>query len=153
MMRAAVVEELADAARAREIPTPEDAHAMTGPRRVLVEVHAASVSLPDLLQGRGGYQLSTEPPFVSGGELAGVVVEADPESGFIPGEVVLDPMERRFSGTVARVLARVVELAGRGALRPRIGVRLSLEEGAETLRVLNRRAAVGNIVVDVRPPS
>ena len=329
-MRAAVVEQLTgpDAVRVRDFPEPQGAHPMADGQRVLVEVHAASVSFPDLLQSRGGYQLATDPPFVSGGEFAGVVVEADPETGFSPGdrvasmsiwgamaeyalapprftvklpdtvdfatgtalvlnggtavfavqrarvqpdetvlvqgaaggvgtaalevlsdlgarciavvssdekervarevgadevlrctgpwleqvreltgghgvEVVLDPvggdrftdslaldiagrlvvigfaggaiptvkvnrlllsnltvtgigmdpMERRFPGTVKRVNDEVVALAARGALRPRIGVRLPLERGSEALRVLYRREATGNIVVDVRSPS
>lgn len=326
-MRAAVVERLdgPDAVAIRDFPEPAGAHAMSQGQRVLVEVHAASVSFPDLLQSRGAYQLATPPPFVTGGELAGVVVEADPETGFTPGERVaglsmwgalaeyalalplytvklpdaidfatgaalvlngstavfaaergqvkagetalvhgaaggvgtalievlkdlgarciavvssdekeavarelgadevvrstgpwleqvreltgghgvevvldpvggdrftdslraldvcgrlvvigfaggeiptvkvnrlllrdltvtgvgLDPMERRFPGTTRRITSRVVELAARGALRPRIGARLSLEEGAEALRLLDRRAVTGNIVVDV----
>ncbi len=327
-MRAAVVEALTgpDAIRVRDFPEPEGAHPMAAGQRLLVEVHAASVSFPDLLQSRGGYQIATDPPFVSGGEFAGVVAEADPETGFVvgdrvagmsiwgamadyalalprftvklpdavdfatgsalvlnagtavfavarahvqPGETVLvqgaaggvgtaalevlrdlgarsiavvstdekervarevgadevvrssgpwleqvreltgghgvqvvldpvggdrftdslraldiagrlivigfaggeiptvkvnrlllrnltvtgigmDPMERRFPGTVKRVNDEVVALAARGALRPRIGVRLALEDGAEALRILDRREAVGNIVVDVR---
>jgi len=328
-MRAAVVEELTgpDAVRVREFPEPIGAHEMSGGQRVLVEVHAASVSFPDLLQSRGAYQLATEPPFVTGGELAGVVAEADPATGFAPGDRVaglsmwgalaeyalalplytvklpdeidfvtgaalvlnsatavfavergqvkagetalihgaaggvgtalievlkdlgarciavvssdekeqvarevgadevvrstgpwreqvqaltgghgvevvldpvggdrftdslraldvcgrlvvigfaggeiptvkvnrlllrdltvtgvgLDPMERRFPGTTRRITSRVVELAARGALRPRIGARLPLEDGAEALRLLDRRQITGNIVVDVRP--
>ncbi len=328
-MRAAVVEQLTgpDAVSVRDFPEPRGAHPMADGQRVLVEVHAASVSFPDLLQSRGGYQIATDPPFVSGGEFAGVVVEAGPETGFSPGnrvagmsiwgamaeyalalprftvrlpdtvdfatgaalvlnggtavfavqragvlagetvlvqgaaggvgtaaievlkdlgarciavvssdekervarevgadEVVratgpwleqvreltgghgvdvvldpvggdrftdslraldiagrlivigfaggaiptvkvnrlllrnltvtgigMDPMERRFPGTVKRVNDEVVALAARGALRPRIGLRLPLDRGSEALRVLDRREATGNIVVDVRP--
>jgi NADPH2:quinone reductase len=331
-MRAAVVEELTgpDGVYVRDdFPEPAGAHPRAGGHRLLVEVHAASVSFPDLLQTRGDYQISTDPPFVSGGEIAGIVREAAPESGFSAGdrvaglsiwggmaelalglplytiklpdtldfahgaalylnaatavfavqragvqegetvlvhgaaggvgtavlevlkdrgarsiavvssdekervarevgadevvrstgawleqvreltdgfgvEVVLDPvggdrftdslraldiggrlvvigfaggsipvvrvnrlllrnltvlgigidpMERRFPGTVRRVSDAVIDLAARGALNPRIGVRLPLEQGADALRVLDRREAVGNIVVDVRPDS
>jgi NADPH2:quinone reductase len=330
-MRAAVVEQLTgpDAVQIREFPEPAGAHALAGGQRVLVEVHAASVSFPDLLQSRGAYQLSTDPPFVTGGEFAGIVLEADPESGFAPGDRVaglsmwgavaeyalalplytvklpdsvdfatgsalvlngatavfavqrggvqagetalvhgaaggvgtalievlkhlgarciavvstdekervarelgadevvrstgpwleevraltdgygvevvldpvggdrftdslraldvcgrlvvigfaggeiptvkvnrlllrdltvtgvgLDPMERRFPGTTRRVTSQVVELAAQGALTPRIGARLALEDAAEALRLLDRRQVSGNIVVDVRPGS
>ena len=328
-MRAAVVEQLIgpDGVRVRDFPEPEGAHPRAAGRRLLVEVHAASVSFPDLLQSRGGYQIAADPPFVSGGELAGIVREADPETGFAPGDrvagmsiwgamaeyalalphftvrlpdsvdfahgsalvlnagtavfavrrarvqpgetvllqgaaggvgtaaievlrdlgarsiavvssdekeraarevgadevlrstgpwleqvreltgghgvqvvldpvggdrftdslraldvggrlvvigfaggeiptvkvnrlllrdltvtgIALDPMERRFPGTVKQVNDEVVALAARGALAPRIGVRLALDQGAEALRVLERREAVGNVVVDVRP--
>ena len=327
-MRAAVVEELIGPAgvRVRDFPEPEGAHPRAEGQRLLIEVHAASVSFPDLLQSRGDYQIAADPPFVSGGELAGIVREADLETGFAagdrvagmsiwgamgeyalalplftiklpetldfahgsalvlnagtavfavqrarigPGETVLvqgaaggvgtaaievlsdlgarciavvssdekervarevgadevvrstgpwldqvreltdghgvevvldpvggdrftdslraldvggrlvvigfaggsiptvkvnrlllrdltvtgiglDPMERRFPGTVRRINDEIVALATRGALRPRIGVRLPLDEGAEALRVLDGREAVGNIVVDVR---
>ena len=327
-MRAAVIEELIgpDGLHVRDFPDPEGAHPRADGQRLLVEVHAASVSFPDLLQSRGEYQISTAPPFVSGGEIAGIVLEAPPGSGFTtgdrvagmtiwgamaeralglpdytvklpdamdfaqgaalwlnsatawfaveraavqPGETVLvqgaaggvgtaalevlkdlgarsiavvssdakervaremgaeevvrsggpwleqvreltggrgvevvldpvggdrftdslraldvagrlvvigfaggsiptvkvnrlllrnltvtgiglDPMDRRFPGTTRRVSDAVLALAERGALRPRIGARLPLEEGAEALRILDRREAVGNIVVDVR---
>jgi NADPH2:quinone reductase len=327
-VRAAVVEELTgpDGLRVRDFPDPEGAHPRADGQRMLVEVHAASVSFPDLLQSRGEYQISTKPPFVSGGEIAGVVLEAPPDSGFVAGDRVagmtiwgamaeralalpnytvrlpdamdfaqgaalwlnsatawfaveraavkpdetvlvqgaaggvgtaalevlkdlgarsiavvssdakeqvaremgadevvrstgpwleevreltggrgvevvldpvggdrftdslraldvagrlvvigfaggsiptvkvnrlllrnltvtgigLDPMDRRFPGTTRRVSDAVLALAERGALRPRIGVRLPLERGAEALRILDRREAVGNIVVDVR---
>lgn len=327
-MRAAVIEQLTgpDGLRVRDFPEPEGAHPRADGRRLLIEVHAASVSFPDLLQSRGGYQISTAPPFVSGGEVAGVVLEAPEDSGFAPGDRVagmtiwgamaeralalpqytvklpetmdfthgaalwlnsatawfavrragvqpgetvlvqgaaggvgtaalqvlkdagarsiavvssdekervaremgadevvrstgpwleevraltegrgvevvldpvggdrftdslraldvagrlivigfaggsiptvkvnrlllrnltvtgigLDPMDRRFPGTIRQVSDAIVALAERGVLVPRIGARLPLEQGAEALRILDRREAVGNIVVDVR---
>lgn len=326
-MRAAVVEQLTGpgGVRVRDFPEPEGAHPRADGQRLLVEVHAASVSFPDLLQSRGEYQIATDPPFVSGGEFAGIVREAAPETGFAPGDRVagmsiwggmgelalalpiytvklpramdfahgaalflnsatawfaidragvrpgetvlvqggaggvgtaalevlkdvgahsiavvssdekervarelgadevvrstgpwlqevreltdgrgvevvldpvggdrftdslraldvagrlvvigfaggsipevkvnrlllrnltvlgigLDPMERRFPGTVRRVADAVVDLATRGAVHPRIGARLPLEQGAEALALLDRREAIGNVVVDV----
>jgi NADPH2:quinone reductase len=56
---------------------------------MLVEVHAAAICFPDLLQTRGDYQHSVPPPFVSGGEIAGVVLEAPASSGFSRGDRVL----------------------------------------------------------------
>ena len=56
---------------------------------VLVEVRAAGVSYPDVLQSRGQYQLRIPLPFTVGCEFAGVVVDADPESGFTAGDRVL----------------------------------------------------------------
>src|SRR4051794_23654535 len=40
---------------------------------VLVDVHAAGVSFPEVLQTRGQYQLKPELPFVPGSEVAGTV--------------------------------------------------------------------------------
>jgi NADPH2:quinone reductase len=57
--------------------------------QVLVEVHAAGVAYPDVLQSRGEYQLRIPTPFTLGSEFSGVVVDADPESGFVPGTRVL----------------------------------------------------------------
>ncbi|HEY4097265.1 MAG TPA: NADPH:quinone oxidoreductase family protein [Baekduia sp.] len=328
-MRAVVIEALIgpDGAVVRDdVPEPVGAHPRADGERLLVDVHAASVSFPDVLQSRGEYQIATPPPFVSGGEFAGVVLEAPTGSAFTAGERVagmsiwgamgervlalprytlklpdtmayaegsalflnsttawfaieragvragetvlvhgaadgvgtaalemlkrlgarsiavvssdekermaravgadevvrstgdwlsdvreltdgrgvevvldpvggdrftdslraldvagrlivigfaggaiptvkvnrlllrnltvtgigMDPMERRFPGTVTRVTDAVVDLAARGAITPRIGARLALADGAEALRILDRRQAVGNVVVDVR---
>ena len=43
---------------------------------VLVDVHAAGVSFPELLQTRGQYQMKPPLPFVPGSEVAGVVRSA-----------------------------------------------------------------------------
>jgi len=56
---------------------------------VLVEVHAAGVAYPDVLQSRGEYQYRIPLPFTIGCEFAGLVVEADPDSRFAPGDRVL----------------------------------------------------------------
>jgi len=55
---------------------------------VLVRVRAASLNYPDLLMTQGRYQFKPEPPFVSGLEMAGEVVEAPPGSAFAPGDRV-----------------------------------------------------------------
>jgi NADPH2:quinone reductase len=89
-MRALVVEELAgpDAVRLVDLPEPEGSHALAEGERLLVDVHAAGVAFPDLLQSRGEYQFSVPPPFVTGGEIAGVVLEAPTGSGFAEGDRV-----------------------------------------------------------------
>ncbi len=43
---------------------------------VVVEVHAAGVSFPEVLQTHGAYQVKPELPFVPGSEVGGVVVSA-----------------------------------------------------------------------------
>jgi NADPH2:quinone reductase len=55
---------------------------------VLIDVRAAAVSFPDLLQSRGLYQFKPELPFVPGAEVAGVVVEAPPDTGLEAGDRV-----------------------------------------------------------------
>jgi NADPH2:quinone reductase len=55
---------------------------------VLIEVRAAGVSFPDLLQAQGRYQHRPELPFVAGGEVAGIVRTAPAASGLQPGERV-----------------------------------------------------------------
>jgi NADPH2:quinone reductase len=89
-MRAVVVRSLdgPDALELSEVAEPEGAHPAAGGERLLVEVHAAGIAWPDLLQSRGQYQLSTPPPFVSGGEVAGIVREAPAGSGFAVGDRV-----------------------------------------------------------------
>src|SRR3954453_4615681 len=59
-----------------DVPEPEPSHMLTPGSGVLVDVHAAGVSFPELLQSRGEYQLKPPLPFVPGSEVAGVVREA-----------------------------------------------------------------------------
>ncbi|MGX6448512.1 NADPH:quinone oxidoreductase family protein, partial [Patulibacter sp. S7RM1-6] len=89
-MRANVLHELVgpDGVRVEEVPEPVGAHAQSDAGRFVVEVHAAGVAWPDLLQTRGAYQFGVPVPYVPGGEVAGVVVEATPESGFAVGDRV-----------------------------------------------------------------
>jgi NADPH:quinone reductase len=44
-----------------------------GPGEVLVDIRAAGINFPDVLMIAGQYQVKTPPPFVPGGEAAGVV--------------------------------------------------------------------------------
>jgi NADPH2:quinone reductase len=67
-----------------DLPPPARA-----PGEVLVRVRAASLNFPDLLMTRGAYQFKPDLPFTCGLELAGEVLEADPDSGFAPGERVM----------------------------------------------------------------
>jgi NADPH:quinone reductase len=67
----------------REAPEPTRSDA-----EVLVEVHTLGISWPDLLQSRGQYQIKPDLPFQLGVDLAGVVREAPPGSGFAAGDRV-----------------------------------------------------------------
>lgn len=70
------------------VPEPEGAHPWADGERLLVEVKAAAVAFPDLLQSRGAYQHGTPAPYVTGGEYAGVVLESAPGSRFRRGDRV-----------------------------------------------------------------
>ena len=59
-----------------------------GDGAVLIDVHWAGVSFPDLLLSRGEYQLKPDPPFVLGSEAAGVVPGAGAGSGSEAGQRV-----------------------------------------------------------------
>jgi len=59
-----------------ELPEPEPSHMLTPGAGVVVEVHAAGVSFPELLQTRGQYQMKPPLPFVPGSEVAGIVRSA-----------------------------------------------------------------------------
>ncbi len=66
-----------------EVPEPA-----AGDGMVLVEVHAAGVTYPEVLQSRGEYQIRPELPFVPGSEVAGVVRSAPAGSEFSAGQRV-----------------------------------------------------------------
>lgn len=55
---------------------------------VSIEVKAAGVAFPELLQTRGLYQVQPDLPFVPGAEVAGVVREAPEGAGLEPGDRV-----------------------------------------------------------------
>ncbi len=88
-----------------DIPVPERA-----PGEVLVRVHAASLNYPDLLMTRGAYQFKPELPFTSGLECAGEVIEADPDSGFAPGDRVM-------GGNKTGAFAEIASLPAQGLSR------------------------------------
>ncbi len=71
-----------------ELPEPEPSHMLTPGEGVLVEVHAAGVSFPELLQTRGRYQMKPPLPFVPGSEVGGVVLSAPEAAHVKPGDRV-----------------------------------------------------------------
>ena len=71
-----------------DIPEPEADHPLTPGSGVVVDVHAAGVSFPEVLQTRGQYQIKPELPFVPGSEVAGTVRSAPEESGLNEGDRV-----------------------------------------------------------------
>jgi NADPH2:quinone reductase len=90
-MRAIQIVELTGpegALREVDVPEPEPSHPLTPGSGVLVEVHAAGVSFPEVLQTRGEYQLKPDVPFVPGSEVAGVVRSAPAGAAVAPGDRV-----------------------------------------------------------------
>ncbi|MCW2530065.1 MAG: NADPH:quinone oxidoreductase family protein [Pseudonocardiales bacterium] len=57
-----------------------------GAEEVLVDVHAAGISFPDLLLSAGKYQIKPELPFTIGVDFAGIVRTAPVSTGFSPGD-------------------------------------------------------------------
>ena len=72
-----------DAVGTAEVPEPE-----AGPGKVLIEVHAAGVTYPDVLKTRGRYQLAPELPYVPGSQVAGTVLAAPADSTLVVGQRV-----------------------------------------------------------------
>ncbi len=71
-----------------ELPDPGPEHPMTPGQGVVIDVHAAGVAFPDVLQTRGEYQFKPPLPFVPGAEVAGVVREASDGASVSPGDRV-----------------------------------------------------------------
>jgi NADPH:quinone reductase len=71
-----------------DLPEPEASHVLTPGSGVLIDVHAAGVSFPEVLQTRGEYQFKPPLPFVPGSEVAGVVRSAPDGSGLSEGDRV-----------------------------------------------------------------
>ena len=89
-MRAQQITELSGPESALElsdVPERGAKHFLTNREGVVVDVRAAGVSFPELLQTRGAYQMQPPLPFVPGSEVAGVV-RASTDSAFAPGDRV-----------------------------------------------------------------
>jgi NADPH2:quinone reductase len=71
-----------------ELPEPEPTHMLTPGSGVIVDVHAAGVSFPEVLQTRGEYQVKPPLPFVPGSEVAGTVRSAPDGSALREGDRV-----------------------------------------------------------------
>lgn len=109
-MRAAQISTL-DGPRAIQVvdvPEPEAGD------KVLIEVHAAGVTYPEVLQSRGEYQMKPQLPFVPGSEVAGVVRSAPEGSGIAAGQrVAAFPSLGGFAEVVAAPPAMVFALPDR----------------------------------------
>ncbi|MBS9533676.1 NADPH:quinone oxidoreductase family protein [Mycobacterium sp. M1] len=70
---------------------------------VVIEVHAAGVAFPDVLQSRGLYQYKPALPFVPGGEAAGVVRSAPAGAHVAAGDRVA--VLTMLNGAMAQVIS------------------------------------------------
>jgi NADPH:quinone reductase len=77
-----------NALRLEDLPEPGATHMLSGDRAVVVDVHAAGVSFPEVLQTRGEYQVKPPVPFVPGSEVAGVVRSAPEGAAVSQGDRV-----------------------------------------------------------------
>ena len=90
-MRALQITELSgpdSALQLVDLAEPEASHPMTPGEGVVVDVHAAGVAFPEVLQTRGEYQVKPPLPFVPGSEVAGIVRSASEGAAFAPGDRV-----------------------------------------------------------------
>ena len=90
-MRAIQITELSgpdEALALVDVPEPEATTMLTPGSGVLVDVHAAGVSFPEVLQTRGEYQLKPPLPFIPGSEVGGVVRSAPDGAAVSAGDRV-----------------------------------------------------------------
>jgi NADPH2:quinone reductase len=90
-MKAVQIVELSgprDALRVVDVPEPPAEHPATPGRGVVVDVKAAGVSFPELLQTRGQYQVKPDLPFIPGCEVGGIVRSAPEGADVQPGDRV-----------------------------------------------------------------
>jgi NADPH2:quinone reductase len=90
-MRAVQITDLSGPATAlavNDVPEPPHEHPMTPGSGVIVDVKAAGVSFPELLQTRGEYQIKPDLPFTPGSEVGGIVREVHGEARVAPGDRV-----------------------------------------------------------------
>jgi NADPH2:quinone reductase len=71
-----------------DVPEPEPSHLLTPGEGVVIDVRAAGVAFPEVLQTRGRYQVKPELPYVPGSEVAGVVRSAPQGASVRPGDRV-----------------------------------------------------------------
>ncbi|NDJ89058.1 NADPH:quinone oxidoreductase family protein [Mycolicibacter kumamotonensis] len=102
-MRAVQISQLDGPAAARVVDLEEPAD----DGAVVIDVHAAGVAFPDVLQSRGLYQYKPELPFVPGGEAAGVVRSAPPGAHVRAGDRVA--ALTMLNGAMAQVIALPAE--------------------------------------------
>jgi NADPH2:quinone reductase len=90
-MRAVQIVELAGPSSLKlvdDLPEPGPQHMLAPDGGVVIDVEAAGVSFPEVLQSRGEYQLKPPLPFVPGSEVAGTVRSAPDGANVAEGDRV-----------------------------------------------------------------
>jgi NADPH:quinone reductase len=123
--------------RVDEVPAPP----APGEGEVTIDVHAAALNFPDVLLTYGKYQFKADPPFIPGGEAAGVVRAVGPSvTGLAVGDrVALTVMNGAFAEQLVAPAAAVVKLPD--AVTFEVGA-ATLLTYATTLHALADRAAL-----------
>ncbi len=107
--------------------TVENVDEPAGDDLVVIDVHAAGVTFPDVLQTRGLYQMKPPLPYIPGAEVAGVVRSAPDGSGFAAGDrVCAFPGIGGFAETVATAPAMVFPLPDRIDFTTGAGIPMNL---------------------------
>ncbi len=144
--------------RVDEVPAPTP-----GEGEVLIEVHAAGLNFPDVLLTYGKYQFKADPPFIPGGEGAGIVRAVGSASGglAVGDRVAFLVMNGAFAEQVVAPAAGVVKLpddvsfeVGAATLLTyattlhALADRAALRAG-ETLLVLGAAGGVGTAAIEL----
>ena len=108
------------ALRVDEVPDPAPEAG-----EVLIEVRAAGVNFPDVLLSYGKYQFKPAPPFVPGGEAAGVVRSVG------PGVRAVSPGDRVCTTLVHGAFAELIVVPEASVVK--LPATVSFETGAATL--------------------
>ena len=144
--------------RVDEVPAPTP-----GSGEVLIQVHAAGVNFPDVLMTYGKYQFKADPPFIPGGEAAGVVLAVGSAvTSFAPGDrVATTLLMGAYAEQIVAPDAAVVKLPD--AVSFEVGAatlltyattlyglvdRADLQKG-ETLLVLGAAGGVGSAAIEI----
>lgn len=150
-MRAMQITELTGPASAlspADLPEPEPSHPFTPGRGVVIDVRAAGVSFPEVLQTRGEYQLKPPLPFVPGSEVAGVVRSAPESASVRPGDrVAALCMLGGFAEVAVAPEHMVFALADRLDFAQGAGLVLNYHTAWFALRLRGRLAAGETVLV------
>jgi NADPH2:quinone reductase len=144
--------------RVDEVPAPTP-----GSGEVLIEVRAAGVNFPDVLLTYGKYQFKADPPFIPGGEAAGIVRAVGAAvTEVAPGDrVATTMMSGAFAEQIVVPEAAVVKLPD--AVTFEVGAATLLTyattmhalvdraaiQGGETLLVLGASGGVGTAAIEL----
>ncbi len=150
-MRAVQITELTGpdtALRLVDVPEPEPSHQLSPGEGVVIDVRAAGVSFPEVLQTRGLYQLKPDLPFIPGSEVAGVVRSAPAGASVRPGDrVAAFPMNGGFAEVVVAPAAITFPLPDRLDFRQGAGLILNYHTAYFSLRTRGRLLAGETVLI------